>query len=364
MLKTFSNRVEQELIFCLLGKDSDKTNEFLHSTNEFDWEYILKTAEEHNIIPLIYKTINSNFAKLIPSDVLKKFQNRYKSIATFNFARSTQLIKLITQLQKYELPVIAYKGMALAEFAYQDTTLRQFGDIDLFIRKNDFIEVKKRLLEIGCIEAWKLSKSQKKAVLKYYYEYPFFYGENKTLIEIHWEFVEPFFTFDYEIEEVWERIENVNLYGKDISTLSAEDYLIVLCSHGSKHFWKRLSWICDVARLIENKEIDWQIVIDRASKYSSLRMVWIGAYLANAIFRTELPEHIKIKMFEDKTSKLLSKMFIKNLFEEEKEPSEWKEMAKIHLLMRENLRTKLKYSYRLITTKTIDSLFMPMGRPS
>lgn len=358
-----SKNFEHEIIFHLLKEDSEKTKKLLLSKDALDWEYIFQIVEEHSIIPIIYKTISSKLAEFIPVETLKKFQNRYKSIAAFNFARSSQLIKIVNQLEKYDLPVIAYKGMTLAEFAYQDTSLRQFGDIDLFIRKKDFKEVKMRLLDIGCKEAWELSEDQEKAVLKYYYEYPFFYGGNKTLIEVHWEFVEPFFTFDYEIEEVWERTENVNLYGKDISTLSAEDYLIVLCSHGSKHFWKRLSWVCDVAKLIENKDIDWEIVIPRASKYGSLRMVGIGSYLANKICGTHLPDKITEYLSADSKIKPLGGSFIAKIFDEEKEPSQWAEMAKIHLKMREKFGTKLKYAYRLFTTKAMDSLFLPMGRP-
>lgn len=331
--------------------------------NDCDWNYIFRTAEEHRVVPLIFKSIKSGLDDLIPAEVITKFRSHHKQNAAANFARSTQLIKLVEQLHNNQVPVIAYKGMVLAEFAYRDITLRQFGDIDLFIRKRDFFKAKDALIQIECKPAWTLTEPQENAVLKYYYEYPFYFGETKTLIELHWEFVESFFNFDFEFEEIWNRTASVELYGRSFQTLSAEDYLIILSAHGSKHFWKRLSWICDIARLIENQAIDWEAVRRRASRYGSLRMVWIGAYLVNKILGTALPDQIREKMLADTTAVRLGKLLIENLFEEEKEPSEWTEMARIHLLMREKIRTKLQYSQRLFTTKLVDKLFLPMGRP-
>lgn len=356
--------IEHEIIFNLLASDSDPVQLERLVTAETDWEYIYRTAGEHRIIPLIYKNLGSVPAGLVPEPIFKRFRARYKEIAKFNFARSTQLIQLVKQLDGEDLPVIAYKGMALAEFAYRDTTLRQFGDIDLFIRKKDFYKARELFIQIGCRPVWNLSASQERAVLKYHYEYPFYFGENDTLIELHWGFVESFFTFDFETEpKIWDRTALINLYGRPIRTLAAEDYLIVLGSHGSKHFWKRLSWVCDIAKLIENREINWDTVIRRAARHGSLRMVWLGAHLAARLVQTKLPAEISRMISADRHIKPLAERFLKTMFAEEKEPAGWVEMARLHLNMRENLGIRLKYSYRLLTTKAIDSLFMPMGRP-
>lgn len=356
-------RSEHKLIFKMLGSDPGNGRTAALLKGELDWDYVYRTSEEHSIIPILFKNLSALPSNSLPPGVLEKFQIRYKAIATYNFARSTQLIKLVEQLETNGVPVIAYKGMALAAYAYQDTTMRQFGDIDLFIRKADFARAKTLLGRIDCKPAWQLNERQEKGVLRYYYEYPFFYGENKTLVEVHWEWVESFFTFDFEFEGIWERTEKVDLYGKKITTLSAEDYLVVLCSHGSKHFWKRLSWICDVAKLIENKKIDWDTVIERSSKYGALRMVWIGVNLAREVCGTKLPAKISQMIDADKNATAFTNRFLGNVFEDEREPSEWTEMARTHLGMREKISSKLKYSYRLLTTKAIDSLFLPMGRP-
>ncbi len=354
---------ENRLIRLFSQVDPDRSECFSLFGDKIDWDYIFRTAEEHRIVPILFKQLKAAFKSHIPESICNKFQTRFQEIAAYNFARSTQLIKLINLLQTHNFPVLSYKGMTLAELAYGDVTLRQFTDIDLFVKKKDFSEIKKLLISNDCRSVWTLTAKQEHAVLKYDYEFPFYCSEVNTLVEVHWAFVESFFAFDCDTEKLWKRIGLVTLYGKKIPTLSAVDYLIVLCAHGSKHFWKRLGWICDLDRLVRNTEIDWDSVLKLAVETGSLRMVWLGLYLSTEILKTELPGFINEKIQKDQTAAALGKKFIENLFEADKEPSDWKEMAKIHLKMRENLSTKIKYSERLLTTKLIDKLFMPMGRP-
>ncbi|MEZ5428369.1 MAG: nucleotidyltransferase family protein [Pyrinomonadaceae bacterium] len=348
-------------IFSQIDPPRDEIGHLL--TEEIDWDYIFQTAEDHRVIPLIFDRFRTLKSDRIPEDVFGRFQNRFREIAGYNFARTTQLIKLIEPLQKGGFPVLAYKGMALAALAYGEVTLRQFTDIDLLVRKRDFPAIKELLAGIDCRPVWDLSAKQEKAFLKYYYEYPFFYGDANTLVEVHWDFVESFFTFDFDTEPLWDRVSTVRLYGREIPTLSPADYLIVLCSHASKHFWGRLSWICDIDRLIVNTRIDWDEAERLASETGSFRMLLLGAYLSREILRTTLPAAIEKDIAADKKIAPLGDKFVRGLFASGKAPPRWQEMARTHLKMREKLTTKIKYSQRLFTTKLIDKLFMPMGRP-
>jgi hypothetical protein len=354
---------ENRLIVCLARQNPPKNEVESLLAEEIDWKYVLQTAEEHRVIPLLFQNLKSDFAAAIPQSVLIALQKRQQENAKLNFGRTAQLIKLIGELRKIGVPVLAYKGMALAAVAYNDVTLRQFTDVDLLIRKQDFPKVKEAFARINCRPAWSLTAQQEKAVLKYYYEYPFFYGEDNTLIEVHWEFVESFFAFDFDVNELWKRAQIIRLYGKPILTLSAEDSLIILCAHGSKHYWRRLSWICDVARLVENCEINWSLALHRAAETGSLRMIYLGLSLASDLLNAPLPAKIVQTISADFKVKTLAGNLKSRHFDKETEPKKWLEMAGIHLKMRERTRDKIKYSSRLLATKTIDSFLMPMGRP-
>lgn len=363
-MKTISEyRFEDRLIVCLLRSETGDEPRSLIQRPGIDWQYILDTCERHRIVPLVCKKLKGEYSELVPQTVLNLFQKRFNSITAQNFARATQMIKLAGELESCGIPVAAYKGSTLAAMAYRDPALRQFTDIDLFIRKKDFPQAKALAEKLGCRPAWDLTARQEKAVLKHYYEFPFFYGENNTLIEIHWKFLETFFAFEIDPEEIFARASTVKLYGRDVRTLSAEDYLAVLCAHGSKHFWNRLGWICDVARLLENTEIDLAKAEAIAKKSGGLRMMLLGMYLAREISGTKLPGNIDAQMRKDPAVASLGEKFISGLFENERDSADWIKAAELHLAMREKATTKLKYSYRLFAVKLIDKLFMPMGRP-
>ncbi len=362
-MKLKNSKSPENILLAALLRTTEKGKVSDLLKPDTDWKYLIQTAEEHRVVPLLFQRIKNDFIDAVPLEVVNELQMRQMEIAKLNFGRTAQLIKLVDFLRKNDVAVVAYKGSALAAFAYGDITLRQFTDIDVLIRKKDFQKVKQLLADIDCQPVWKLSDKQEKAVLKYYYEYPFFYGATETLLEVHWKFVEPFFVFDFNTDELFDRIASVNLCGKAVPTISAEDSLIILCSHGSKHFWKRLNWICDIAWLLKRKDINWETVIQRASKIGSLRMIWLGLYLANDVLGVEIPEDISLKIHADSGVKTIANYLTNILFDENREIFGTVEMARIHLKMRERNRDKLKYSYRLFMTKAIDSLFMPMGRP-
>ncbi len=357
------NHIENELILHLSREDlaTDEINSLFE--NSVNWSYLIETAARHCVIPLVFKNIEEYFSDQIPKNIFLEMQSIFKDTATYNFVLSAQVIAIINALQENNLDILSYKGMTLAQLAYKDISLRQFGDIDILIRKEDFPKVKKALLEIGCRSAWDATDKQEKAALKYYYEYPFTYGENNTLVEVHWKFIEPFFAFDYATEDIWERVQNVQICGRDVPTLASEDYLIVLSSHGSKHFFERFSWVCDIARLVENTEIDWDLMIERAKKVGALRMVWLGLWMARETLATKMPEEIYKQVSAEPEIQEIGKTFIENMFAESTEKQEWQEVAKIHMRMREKKKHKIIYYKRLLSTKVIDSLFMPMGRP-
>ena len=41
----------------------------------------------------------------------------------------------------------------------------------------------------------------------------------------------------------------VEIGGQRLRTFSIEDTLVMLCVHGAKHFWERLGWVLDIAKL-------------------------------------------------------------------------------------------------------------------
>jgi len=79
----------------------------------------------------------------------------------------------------------------------------------------------------------------------------------------------------------WESLRTLTLAGRRVHTLAPEPLLLFLCSHGAKHMFERLGWICDVARfLIVTRELDWAATVAAARRTRALRQLSLGVRLA------------------------------------------------------------------------------------
>src|SRR5262249_36016098 len=74
---------------------------------------------------------------LVPQELLRSLQHYYCTVVVHNARMATALVEIIGILQKRAIPVRPLKGPTLAALAYGDITLREFGDLDLLIRKRD-----------------------------------------------------------------------------------------------------------------------------------------------------------------------------------------------------------------------------------
>jgi hypothetical protein len=95
------------------------------------------------------------------------------------------------------------------------------------------------------------------------------------------------------------RFNTVEIASVRMRTFSIEDTLVMLCVHGNKHLWDRLSWIADVAELITAQPVDWALTMQSAAEMKSTRVLLLGLYLAKELFGASLPESILEKTRQD-----------------------------------------------------------------
>ena len=78
-------------------------------------------------------------------------------------------------------------------------------------------------------------------------------------------------------------------------SMCPEHMLLFLCAHGAKHYWARLGWICDIARLLQvETELDWDYVLAQAGAQRASRMLFLGLLLASDLLRVEIPKAVAL----------------------------------------------------------------------
>lgn len=96
-------------------------------------------------------------------------------------------------------------------------------------------------------------------------------------------------------------------------TFNNENLLILLCIHGARHNWSRISWICDVSELIQHHKINWSEVTRNAGKLGVMRILLITLSLVHDLLGTPFPREIR-DLFEDDSVRSINLQVRNRLF--------------------------------------------------
>lgn len=360
-------RSEEQLLVCVARRTlatevSDRLSQLLQE--ELDWDYILKMADRHCLVPLLCRHLNATDPSLLPPHVRRRLERDNHQNTRSNLLLTGELLKVLELFEQNGVPVVSFKGPSLALRIYGDVGLRQFGDLDLLVHRNDILKVKELLMSRGFKSMLALTESQQAALLRFDCAYNFD-NEQGVMLDVHWDLVERHFSFDIDIDGLWDRLEPVTISGKQLLTLSAEDLLLVLCLHGFTHLWERLGWICDVASLIDSrKDLNWQLVLENATALGARGILSLGLLLAGDLLDAPIAQEIAKSLQPDTRVKKLAGQVRDQLFKEGNAPAGVFAQALTLVTLRERRRDQLRAGLRLAATpRSYDWMFLSVPDP-
>jgi len=284
---------------------------------DLDWDYLTQRAFQHKLTPLLYWNLKE-FQEEVPENIFKSLKESFQENVKKNLLMLGELLKLLNLFEKHGLNVIPYKGPLLAIYAYKNLGLRQFDDLDIFIHKSDVLKVKEMLISYGYNPQFELKGFKERRFIESQREYKFKNPKTMISLEVHWQFQgvsfslsdDPLFLGDPE------NVEIVKISNKEISSLSPENMLLILCIHASGHYWDRLSWICDVSELIQSYEINWEYILEKADKLGIKRLILVNLCLAVDLLDLNLPntihKHLESTTIQYLTFKVKKRIFMPN----------------------------------------------------
>lgn len=275
---------------------------------EIDWAYLLWAADEHGMMPLLFWCLNATCPEAVPKVTLSHLRGLFHDNARRNLFLTGELLKILKLLEAHGIPAIPFKGPTLAAFAYRNLALRQFGDLDILVRERDIPTAKGLLISLGYQQQSSLSRAQEAAFLHSEKHYVFERNDGRSRVELHWSLVTRSDACRLDSEYLWVHLERVSLGGSSVWTLSPEDLLLILCVHGWRHHWERLSLIYDVAKVIcVHERMEWEHLAKRAGTQGIERTLFLGLFLANDLLGATLPEEILQRVQGDPTVEALAK---------------------------------------------------------
>jgi SAM-dependent methyltransferase len=348
-------RPELELIVCCARTRSGAANqgrvrEILRGG--VDWQEVAATAIQHKLVPIVFDGLTSAGGDQFPPGQRELLRALAQDSGTAALTLFREMLRLHEMFEAENIPVIPYKGPLLSWLAYGNLTRRMFADLDLVVPQVNIPCVISLMQAAGYNPEFDLRESHTGQEGHAPGQYSFFQRVQSFRVELHTERTLRYFPVPLDFTEMARRQITVELAGRKLHTFSVEDTLVMLCVHGAKHFWERLSWIVDIAELIHAQPVDWPLTLRIAEKLKSRRLLLLGLYLAHGMLGASLPVEILKQAEQDSNVGRLTRT-VCNQFAGRADPSTGVlPRAAFRILSRDRIRDGVWHMLRLATSPT------------
>ncbi|GAB6056776.1 hypothetical protein JCM15415_20920 [Methanobacterium movens] len=284
-------KVEDELLLrCARSKLEEEDEDSISSLldNNLDWDYLLNKAARNGLRPLLYLNLNRVGPEKVPEDVLQGLKSFFKNNVQKNLLFTSELLKVMDLMQENDIKAFTYKGPVLAQWAYGNIAYREFGDIDIFIDKSDATRAKEIMHANGYFLDPPIEVDDA-TYMKLDTEYRF-RSISGGVIELNWDFAGPFYYFPHDPQILFNELIERDLNNFKIKTPNPENEFLMLAIHCAKHNWQRLSWICDIREVLENKKLDWSKIWDTAKILGVKRIVLVTLFILEDLFEFKISQ--------------------------------------------------------------------------
>jgi len=357
------SNVERKLLCACAQRENAAAVQavLLEAAQRLDWEVVVRTAYAHGITGLLCHNLLLVEPALVPGDIRDAALAHLRQCADTNRRGTAQMSLVLTALAGAGIRAVPFKGPSLATWAYGDTRLRSFRDLDFLVRAADADATIRVLEGLGFRQRQKLSGRQWREFVRYSGQ-DILHGPGLP-IEPHWALAPRTMAFDFDHEELLARAVRDLMEGQPVWRFAPEDELLVLCAHGAKEQWPKLKWVADVAAFARrHPTLDWDTVIHRASAQGFARIVRIALRLAERLCSLKLPEHIGQWARSDARGLGLADAIAERFFDARPVQPTLYRLARFHWTSRERWRERARYAWRTVTqprTQHFETLSLP-----
>ncbi len=347
---------EKIVLLCARVRMSDSQRVRLRefSLAGADWSRVVALARMHGLSPLVFRHLCETLGEDLPKEVYAELWNGQRRLERHNSQMTADLQRILETFGEHGIPAIPYKGPTLAMAAYGDLALREYGDLDLLLRRSDILRAKDLLARMDFMPEYDLSPEAERRLLRSRsrYHMALLREQPRLLVELHWKTDPEFPVEPVGDESWWANLASFRLGERDLPSFSPSELMLVLCLHGTKHFWASLGWLVDIAELIRQQAgLDWPWIIKRAEALHADRRLALGLILVRDVLEVELPEAVQAWLHRQVEATRVAGLVCSELFDPD--ASERSAFARLQL----NFRLYQSWGQRL--RHVIDVVFNP-----
>lgn len=265
-----------------------------------DWSEVVELAKRHTVLPLLAQGLQGN-----EDEALAKSMHTILVQSSCRALQVMSWLKVIHEaLTAANVRMLVFKGIALKEWAYKGLA-RHVGDIDILVDPSLYREAQQTLRLLGLVP---LKTSACGEYTSAEWRTP-----DGHVVDLHKALLKPHFFSTPSFEDLWDR--RIHMSAHHIATLDPIDHTVFVLLHGLKHQWCRVSWILDVAMMVQGLSAsDIAELVARSQKLTASRAVSIGLMLCQEVFNPPGEQWTRALIYDDVLTRLVERRCRKRLF--------------------------------------------------
>ncbi|MBP0027272.1 nucleotidyltransferase family protein [Roseofilum sp. Guam] len=291
-----SDLAEKNLLLCCIRYQLNSATSSdicgLLRTN-LHWDILVQNAVQNNVFMILVQTLKATHPEVIPSSVLERIELKVQQRMTYNLFLTNKLLQVLNLFAEHNIQAIPFKGPIWANLAYGNMGLRDFCDLDILVRPQDFSKAKDVLIEQGYYD--KHFGAIEESIGEAHMVLP----DRQVNIDLHYKLVPQHFYLKIEPKSFFEGLQTLSFLGKKVEIFSPESCIALGYFHGTKEGWNSLKRICDFGALVQTyPEANWRKVMAQCGTDEKDRIFWLGIAIVQTYLQIPLPERLSEKLKE------------------------------------------------------------------
>ena len=258
------------------------------------WEAVFALALKHNVAPLLQRALRAGNALAgLPEPVQARLEEARRATALDNLRNYGQFRQIARALHEKKIPLIALKGLHLAELVYRDISRRPMSDLDILLPQ---AQVEEAIAVLAALD-YEREPSPPNG-----YEIKLNHRRLNILVEVHWTLGTQGEHYTPPIEDIWRSAQAAKLGDADALVMSPEFLLLHVCAHLANHHLFALDFraLCDIAEILRgHPALDWKLVIEQGRRHGWGRGVAVALLLARDHVGADVAEVVLTAIGDD-----------------------------------------------------------------
>jgi len=279
-----------------LGADgASGTAARVHALSPTAWEEILALALSHGVAPLLHRSLQAGGGlAALPEPLRARLDEERRATAFANLRRCAAFRDIAHAFAQRDIPLMALKGLHLAELVYRDISLRPMDDVDILVPRAELGNAVATLQHMDYGPEEDMSGAAV-ARIDTSHAVALEHRGQGAMIELHWTLGERDYGYESPVAEIWRTAAPGRLADAEVQLMSPEFLLLHVCAHlACNHtFLLGLRALCDVAEIVRAcPALDWAVVIDQGRRHGWGRGVAAALRLARDQLGAPVPGEV------------------------------------------------------------------------